>query len=282
MIRHIGKWVIALAGASLFVVSAFAQQTPSFSKIVVFGDSLSDTGNVRARTNAKTNGAVDYPSHTFNYDNGRFTNDTDTPPASHSYLGVWHEQLARTFLGLPAASNSLGGGVNYAFGGATTMDGTHEEVESTPVADITITIDDMGKQMDDYFANHVFDPNALFIVWGGSNDIRNDDTSAHVIATVGRVDNLVSRLATAGARYILVPNVGPIGDTPRYFGTLKGATANQASAEYRKELAASLQALQSTLASQGFTPAIYRVDEWADTVRIFSNGPRFGFTNLTN
>ena len=267
--------------AVLATTSSFGQ-APAFSKVVVFGDSLSDTGNVRARTSAKSSGAIDYPSHTFNYDNGRFTNDTDTDPASHTYLGVWHEQLARTFLGLPAASNSLGGGVNYAFGGATTMNGTHEEVESTPVADITITIDDMGKQMDDYFAQHVFDPNALYIVWGGSNDIRNDDSSASVTATVGRVDNLVSRLATAGAKYIMVPNVPPIGDTPRYFGTLKGATTNQASAEYRSELATSLNALQSTLAVQGFTPAIYRVDEWADTVRIFSNGPRFGFTNLTN
>ncbi len=277
------KRILFLLGvaAVLATTSSFGQ-APAFSKVVVFGDSLSDTGNVRARTSAKSSGAIDYPSHTFNYDNGRFTNDTDTDPASHTYLGVWHEQLARTFLGLPAASNSLGGGVNYAFGGATTMNGTHEEVESTPVADITITIDDMGKQMDDYFAQHVFDPNALYIVWGGSNDIRNDDSSASVTATVGRVDNLVSRLATAGAKYIMVPNVGPIGDTPRYFGTLKGATTNQASAEYRSELAASLKALQSTLAVQGFTPAIYRVDEWADTVRIFSNGPRFGFTNLTN
>src|SRR5882724_14978 len=267
--------------AVLATTSSFGQ-APAFSEVVVFGDSLSDTGNVRARTSAKSSGAIDYPSHTFNYDNGRFTNDTDTDPASHTYLGVWHEQLARTFLGLPAASNSLGGGVNYAFGGATTTNGTHQEVETTPVADITITIDDMGKQMDDYFAQHVFDPNALYIVWGGSNDIRNDDSSASVTATVGRVDNLVSRLATAGAKYIMVPNVPPIGDTPRYFGTQKGATTNRASAEYRNELAVSLNALQSTLASQGFTPAIYRVDEWADTVRIFSNGPRFGFTNLTS
>ncbi|MFN2622883.1 MAG: SGNH/GDSL hydrolase family protein [Chthoniobacterales bacterium] len=267
--------------AVLATTTSFGQ-APAFSKVVVFGDSLSDTGNVRARTSAKSSGAIDYPSHTFNYDNGRFTNDTDTDPASHTYLGVWHEQLARTFLGLPAASNSLGGGLNYAFGGATTMDGTHEEVEHTPVADISITVDDMGKQMDDYFASHVVDPNALYIVWGGSNDIRNDDTSASVTATVGRVENLVSRLASAGAQYIMVPNVVPLGDIPRYFGTPKGATANQASAEYRKELALGLDALQSTLATQGFTPAIYRVDEWADAVRVYSNGPRFGFTNITS
>jgi phospholipase/lecithinase/hemolysin len=270
--------------AAFFAATSSFGQAPTFSRVVVFGDSLSDTGNVRARTSAKTSGAIDYPSHTFNYANGRFTNDNNTDPASHTYLGVWHEQLAASFLGLPPASNSLGGssGLNYAFGGATTMDGTHQEVESTPLGDISITVDDMGKQMDDYFAQHVIDPSALYIVWGGSNDIRNDDSSASVTATVGRVENLVSRLATAGVKYILVPNVVPLGDIPRYFGTAKGATANLASAEYRKELAGGLDAIQSTLKSQGFTPTIYRADEWADAVRIYSNGPRFGFTNLTN
>lgn len=282
MISSFGKWGLALACLGGFGVSALAQSTPTFTRIVVFGDSLSDTGNVRARTSAKSSGAIDYPSHTFNYDNGRFTNDTDTAPASHIYVGVWHEQLARSFLALPAATNSLGGGLNYAFGGAITTNGTHEEVESTPIADISITIDDMGKQMDDYLAAHVVDPGALYIVWGGSNDLRNDDSSANVTATVGRVDGLVSRLANAGAKYIMVPNVVPIGDTPQFSGTARSATANQAAAEYRKELAGSLDALQGTLASQGITPTIYRVDAWADVVRIFSNGPRFGFTNLSD
>src|ERR1700748_537614 len=183
------KILFMAAVAAMVATTTSFGQAPAFSQIVVFGDSLSDTGNVRARTSAKSSGAIDYPSHTFNYANGRFTNDTDTDPASHTYFGVWHEQLAQTFLGLPAASNSLGGvtGLNYAFGGATTMNGTHDEVEETPLGDITIRVDDMGQQMDDYFAQHVFDPNALFIVWGGSNDIRNDDTSANITATVGRV-----------------------------------------------------------------------------------------------
>ena len=67
--------------AVLATTSSFGQ-APAFSQVVVFGDSLSDTGNVRARTSAKSSGAIDYPSHTFNYDNGRFTNDTDTDPAT--------------------------------------------------------------------------------------------------------------------------------------------------------------------------------------------------------
>ncbi len=181
-------------------MSAFAQQTsPPFSQIVMLGDSLSDTGNVRNRTNARSGGIVDYPSRTFNYSNGRFTNDNGTNPSSTTYAGVWHEQLAQTFLGLPAASFSLGGGTNYAFGGATTNNGTHEEVAvSTPFGDVTITVDDMGKQMDDYLAAHMVDPNALYLVWGGGNDLRNDDSATNVTATAARATALAGRLANAG------------------------------------------------------------------------------------
>lgn len=283
-IRYFTNLFIALACWSGMAASAFGQ-TPAFSKIIVFGDSLSDTGNVRSRTSSKTNGAVDYPSHTFNYDNGRFTNDNGTAPASNTYFGVWHEQLARTFLGLsPASTNSLNGGLNYAFGGATTMDGTHQETVVSPplFGDVTITIDDMGRQMDDYFASRVVDPSALYIVWGGSNDLRNDDSATSVTAAAARATGLVSRLANAGARYIMVPNVAPLGDVPRYANEPSAIVAkNRAAANYRDELDADLDALQASLAAQSLTPTIYRVDVWADTVRIFSNGPRFGFTNIT-
>jgi outer membrane lipase/esterase len=275
---------LALVGLLFGVSTALGQQTPAFSKIVLFGDSLSDTGNVRDRTNAKSGGTVDYPSHTFNYDNGRFTNDDETDPGSATYVGVWHEQLARTFLGMTPATFSLGGGLNYSFGGAMTTDGTHDEVAvETPFGDVEITIDDMGKQMDDYFATHVIDPAALYIVWGGANDLRNDDSAANVTATAARTTALVSRLANAGAQYIMAPNLPPLGDIPRYADDpVKIAALNQDAADYRAELDADLAALQGTLAAQNITPTIYRVDMWADSVRVFSNGPRFGFTNITS
>src|SRR6476646_496811 len=139
-LRDIAKLVFSVALVTGGGLLASAQQpTPTFSQIVVFGDSLSDTGNVRQRTNDLTNGVVDYPSHSFNYSNGRFTNDDQTDPASSTYLGVWHEQLAATFLGMQPAEFSLGGGLNYAFGAATTNNGTHDEtVVTTPFGDVTI------------------------------------------------------------------------------------------------------------------------------------------------
>jgi phospholipase/lecithinase/hemolysin len=283
--RQIKCLGLALHCVSLASVTAVAQQAlPAFTQIVLFGDSLSDTGNDRVRTKAKSSNTIDYPSHTFNYANGRFSNDDQTDPASHTYFGVWHEQLARTFLGLQPATFSLGGGLNYAFGGSRTTNGTHQETPvSTPFGDVTITVDDMGKQMDDYLASHVIDPNALYIVWGASNDFRTDDSSANVTATAARATALVNRIAQAGAQYILVPNITPLGILPRYRSEPARITAlNADAAAYRTELDANLTALESNLATQGLTPTMYRVDMWWDTVRVLSNGPHFGFTNITS
>jgi phospholipase/lecithinase/hemolysin len=273
--------VIGLFGSGL---SAFGQQlAPAFSQMVVFGDSLSDTGNVRNRTNSITGGVVDYPSDTFNYSDGRWTNSADTDPSSGARVGVWHEQLARLFLSIPVATNSLNGGTNYAFGGATTKNGTHEEVAVSPpfFGDVTITIDEMGKQMDDYLASHAVDPNALYVVWGGGNDLFDDDSAANVSATATRASALMSRLAIAGARYIMVPNVPPLGDIPKYAtDSAKVISLNLASASYRNQLNLALNAAMSTLAAQGIVPTLYRVDAWTNTVRVMTYPERYFFTNV--
>jgi phospholipase/lecithinase/hemolysin len=275
--------LLLITGLCCSALAAFAQQAePSFTQIVVFGDSLSDTGNIRDRTNSKSGGTVDYPSHTFNYSNGRFTNDDATDPSSKTYAGVWHEQLARTFLNLQPASYSLGGGTDYAFGGATTKDGTTDEtVVSGPFGDVTITIDNMGKQMDDYLASHAIDPGALYIVWGGGNDLIDDDSAASVTATAARATALFNRLANAGAKHIMVPNVPPLGLIPQFSGdSAKMKSLSAASADYRDELSADLKSSLSTLASQGITPTLYPIDVWTNTIRIFTYPAKYGFTDV--
>jgi phospholipase/lecithinase/hemolysin len=264
--------------------SAFAQQSPPlFSQIVVFGDSFSDTGNVRAQVLSKTAGTVDFPSHSYNYATGRYTNDNATVPSSTTYAGLWHEQLAATFLSIATATYSLGGGTNYAFGGATTKDGTSEvAVVSTPSGDVTVTIDHMGKQLDDYLAGHVIDPNALYVLWGGLNDLLQDDSAASVTATAARVTALFNRLAQAGAKYIMVPNVPAIGVAPAFQGDSATARSlNAAVANYRSQLSADLTSSQNTLASQGITPTVYAVDVWKETIRIYSNLGMYGFTDTS-
>jgi len=258
-------------------------QAPAFSQLIIFGDSLSDTGNVRDRVDSKSGGTVQFPSGTYNYSDGRWTNSSDTDPAAHLYAGVWHEQLARTFLNIPVATYSLGGGTDYAFGGATTEDGSHEEtvVNSSVFGDVTITIDDMGKQVDDYLASHVADPNALYVVWGGGNDILNDDSPASVTAAAARATALMVRLANAGAKYIMVPNVPPLGVAPRFDGNAADQRSQSAAAaQYRDELRANLSVALSNLASQGITPTLYPVDAWTNTIRVMTYPERYGFINI--
>jgi phospholipase/lecithinase/hemolysin len=276
---------IALACFTGVATSASGQTAPAFSQIVIFGDSLSDTGNVYDRTDSKSGGLVQFPSGTYNYSDGRWTNSSDTDPGSGTYVGVWHEQLARTFLNIPVATYSLGGGTNYAFGGATTNDGTHEEtVVSTDVfGDVTITIDDMGQQVADYLASHTVDPNALYVVWGGGNDLFNDDSPDNVTATAARVTGLMRQLANAGAKYIMVPNIPPLGLIPRYAGEpAKQASLSRAAAAYRDQLSANLTDALNELAVAGLNPTLYPVDAWTNTIRVMTYPSRYGFTNINS
>ena len=107
-------------GIRKFVVSVFLTlpllvntQALAFTQVIVFGDSLSDDGNIAHR--ARDLVGFSYPSSNFNYSDYRFTDDTNTAPAANSYTGTWHEQLAKTFLSLAKATNSLDGGTDYAF-----------------------------------------------------------------------------------------------------------------------------------------------------------------------
>src|SRR5271170_7785313 len=75
---------------------------PQFSQAVVFGDSLSDTGN-----DSNLASLFGYVTT-----NGRFTSDpTSKPPSAGT--GVWHEEL-ETKLGIAHATKSSSGGSNWA------------------------------------------------------------------------------------------------------------------------------------------------------------------------
>src|SRR5438034_5261147 len=100
---------VAIFLAMPFLVNA---QALAFTQVIVFGDSLSDDGNIAHRVRDTV--GFSYPSSNFNYSDYRFTDDTNTAPAANLYTGTWHEQLAKTFLRLPVAKNSLDGGTDYA------------------------------------------------------------------------------------------------------------------------------------------------------------------------
>jgi len=278
--------VSTFAAALLVCAPNLFAQAPTFTQVIVFGDSLSDDGNIRHRLEDEA--FIGYPGGEFNYSDGRFTNSSDTDPSSDLYAGTWHEQLARDFLGLSVATNSLDGGTDYAFGGATTEDGTREvTVISNPDpfigGEFTVTIDNLGKQVDDYLAGNTVDPAALYIVWGGGNDLFDDDSSDNVTATAERVAGLVEQLARAGAVYILVPNVPPLGLVPNYKDDpVTAAALNAASGDYRDELNAQLDAAVSTLASESITVTLYRLDVYGLFYRLAANPEDYGFINTSD
>src|SRR5207248_1917793 len=66
---------VAIFLATAILVNA---QAPVFTQVIVFGDSLSDDGNIAHRARALV--GFSYPSSNFNYSDYRFTDDTNTPP----------------------------------------------------------------------------------------------------------------------------------------------------------------------------------------------------------
>ncbi len=259
-----------------------AAGAPVFSQFIVFGDSLSDTGN--DANVSKADYDVTFPGDDFNYTTGRFTDGANTNPASTVYKGVWHEQLARLFFGLPAAVNSLNGGLDYAYGGATTENGTAALSPTSGVAGdlgVSITVDNRGAQVSDYLANNKTDPKALYIVWGGANDLFNDGTSTNGIAAADRETALIRRLAEAGAVTFLVPNLPPLGSTPDYLDhDSKVITA--AAAAFGNELNSDLDKLETSLSAGGLAVKIYRLDVFGLFDKLLLNQYAYGFTNITD
>ncbi len=213
------------------------------------------------------------------------TSRTGCATPSDSVIRAVISTTAKTFLGLAVAKNSLDGGTDYAFGGATTKGGTQDRtVINNPFpfsgGDFTITIDNMGKQINDYLASHATDAKALYILWGGGNDLFDDDSAQSVIDTANRVGALIVRLANAGARNFLVPNVPPLGAVPNSFGDpTRVAALDLASANYRNQLNSVVASTKSGLAATGITVHVYTFDVWLGVIRVLGQPRRYGFVD---
>ncbi|MEW9573311.1 autotransporter domain-containing protein [Rhodanobacter sp. Si-c] len=157
--RHL---VGAIATALLFSTAASATD---FSKVVVFGDSLSDAGNISLASDPSIQPPLEF---------------TTNP----GHVAV--QDLAGS-LGY-ALGPSLAGGTDYAWGGA----GVLTNSPGTPAAVPTIT-----DQVDAYLAAGNVDPHALYSIWGGANDIFYAATSAGAAATAQQLiqQNVAAQIA---------------------------------------------------------------------------------------
>lgn len=269
--------VLALAGSSLS-----ARAAAPFKDLIIFGDSLSDVGNIADRV--EDNFFVRYPGPEFGYTDGRFTDGKDTDPAVRQRKGVWHEQLAANYFGLPKTKASANGGSDYAFGGAQTIAGTSPRGffdDAILDDELRITIDNMGKQVVDYLADHVPDPTSLFVLWGGANDILGKQDAATVTAAANNIHGYFVQLAQAGARNFLVINVPPIGMVPNYKDKGEANALNEACASYATQLSATVDAARAELAARGIAVKVYQLDVYDLFLRYLQKPQAYGFINVT-
>jgi outer membrane lipase/esterase len=208
--------LLFLLSTLLFTISAIAAQAQDYTSIVIFGDSLSDTGNDAYLTQHKY--GVRIPGPYADYTDGRFTDGRDTIPVAGAYVGVWIEQFAALLPSKPIILDSLDGGTNYAYGFAFTGSGT--SVLTLGSAGLSINVNNIGQQITDYLATHpVINDRTLFVVWGGANDLLNATSADDVFkAGVNQVTN-IQRLIDAGATQFVIPNLPPLGSTPRLNGS---------------------------------------------------------------
>ncbi len=232
------------AAAFVLLCSAALAHAQAYRSIVVFGDSLSDTGNAKHLTTAAYGGPASFPGPMWNYTQGRFTDGVDTGSAAQAYNGVWVEQLAAGLAAAPPVIDSLDGGTNYAYANSTTADGTTSLSYGTNNA-FSVNVNNLGQQVSDYLAtNPTITAQTLFIVWGGTNDVLNASAPGQLTAAAARETAQIERLINAGATDILVPNVLPVGSAPIYNGAAATKNAgNLAAATFNQALAADLAAL---------------------------------------
>ncbi len=267
---------------------AAAVAQTSFKTVVVFGDSLSDTGNIAHLTQSqyKLRYPSDNPVLGFNYTDGRFTDGTDTQPAaSTAYKGVWVEQLATLFGTGVTIKDSLDGGTDYAFGDATTGPGTTTESRTFLGQTLSITLDNMGQQVTNYLATNPL-PNSttLYVLWGGGNDLLQAATSGQdpVAAAQTAVNNelgLVQRLMAAGATNFILPNLPPLSGFAGGAGSATAAALNTASAAFAQDLTAGLNALKQ--GAMGATLNLYQPDVFTLFAGVSSQPALYGFGNIS-
>jgi len=251
-IRSFLAVALALAAAPALAQSHGTSDNDSpYSQTVFFGDSLTDSGHYRPTLvdAIGPGGAI----------LGKFT--------TNPWL-VWSEYLAE-YYGTDADPANQGG-TNYAVGGALVDTDAVGGLGPTP---------SMTSQLESYLGRTggVADPNALYTVWGGNNDLFAvaqgapvEGIGAAVAAQVG----MIGTLQAAGAEYILVPAIPDLGLTPS--ARAQGA---QAQAGLTAIATAYNDALYGALAQNNLR--VIPLDVFHLFQEVAANPAQFGFANVT-
>jgi outer membrane lipase/esterase len=259
--------LLPLVTVTALSLTALPASASVYDQLVVFGDSLSDSGN-----NSLVPGIGKDPAQVI-------TGNTYVPSktyASGVYSNgpVWASDAAAK-LGVPLMP-SLAGGTNYAFGGATTGG----------VGLLPSLVD----QANLYLATNTASANALYVIAGGGNDARaalgiiaacgsacpGPTVAATIMATAAQfatnVGNIVDKLQAAGAQHIVVWNTPNLGLAP--------AVAAAGATDLGTFLAASMNAALAARLTGEFGVTTFDIFGLGTSIALHPGA--YGFTNVTD
>ena len=228
-----------------------------YSSVTFFGDSLTDGGYFSPITQGKLGIK----------ESGQFTTNPDNVWATS-----FAEQLGTTAVPIVYLGNQAGN--NYAIGGAR----AGKDIVNTDFG-VNVPVASVNTQVTGYLANKKVDPNGMYVVWGGANDLlaaaANPANAINTISSAaGSQVAAIKALKDNGANYILVPNIPDIGLTP---------TAIAAGAGFQSSgtMLANLynQTMYSGAVATGAN--IIPLDTFSLLQQVAANPKAYGFTNMT-
>lgn len=237
--------LLAIVAVLSFIMTTFAPSLSSVNKInqlYIFGDSLSDTGNIYRAT------AGAYPSSP-PYFQGRYSNGL-----------VWVEYLASGLKLTPKQST------NFAFGGATTGSSSMNGIPG------------LLAQVDNFTSSHPdINPNALYVLWAGANDYLYGTSNSTM--PIENLSKAIQLLSTRGAKKILVANIPDLGKLPSTRYTANSNKLTESAIAHNQSLVKSFEVLNDKL---GHDTQIIQLDANSLYREAITDPAKFGFTNVTN
>jgi cholinesterase len=224
-----------------------------FTRVVVYGDSLSDNGNLYAATS----NTIPPPP----YFDGRRSNGSVAVEVLAAQLGL--PLIDQAWI---AATTGLG---NYGDGGTTTTLGAFNLPGVSSV--FAATAGGLNAAIPGGI------PSGIFVIWAGANDFLAPSPldltlDARVARSIANINNIVGALLASGATNILVPGMPNLESTP-YVQTLTApeiAYATAYTARFNADLKASLP------------PGVRFFNTSALLQDIMNNPAAYGFTNVTS
>jgi phospholipase/lecithinase/hemolysin len=261
----------------------------SLSKLFVFGDSLSDSGNSKVISNQATGGVVTFPPANLGYVGGRFSNGE----VAAEYLWKAFNPGDTSF-----KASLIPGGTNFAIGGATSGQENFVEVWSITPAALKPAYADLGNawQLGQFSTPSPpsFDPEtSLFMVWFYPNDaFWNGATMGQSVGSfdgstppaglketaVYNIKGTIEKLASYGAKNFLVPNTPDLGLIPEFINNDAQRTYfSQISSEFNTLLAEKLNGL--AISRPDLDIVAFQTDDLFAEVR--ANPGAFGFSDVS-